>query len=74
MAQEVSGWLIYVFKFASYQKCSWTKTMNQRIPDLLVKYHIVNDVNAYMQRLLFQTFNRVVYFGNPINEVRSINI
>ena len=74
MTQKMSSWLIYVFEFACNQKCSGTKTMDEWVPDLLMKYDIVYDVYANMQRLLLQTFDRVVYFGYPINEVRSINI
>ena len=42
--------------------------------NLLVKDDIVDDVDAYVQGLLLEAFDCVVYFGYPVDEVRPVNI
>lgn len=71
-AEELSSGLIDVLKFASYEEGSGTKAVQVLEIDLLSEDQVVNNCDTYVESLLLKPFDLVVNFGDPVNQISSI--
>ena len=74
LAQKFGGRLIYVFELTGNEEGRQTKTMNLSLSNFFSDDHEINDVDGDVQRLLLETFDCVVDFCHPVDEVRTVQV